>query len=1028
MDVLLSLSNEYAYFRDRGPVRLSDLGHDPWFWALPKKGQDAETVRRRLLGAIEAARTGGPGGADSDSPLLKIKSIGDLQEVRSFVQAGARRPAFPVQTNRSYFVPEVSDELFLRHDLFTAEHDVPYQQRACADLAASEKAWTFDTKGQKTRLKVLVYDIETTQYGHVKNPPIDIIGHSSFEISYSASKDIEKEEFHFEMVDAPPAWTDCEVKQLVARTPDEEVQHLAALIQEVTDHHVVSGHNILSFDNLQVYDRIRHYQVLNAKEQTLGRNLERLFDTFAGRVHTDGGRVREENGKWAARDRLFSFGQQSETVNFFRTSLDTYHAARRFYFFLDDFSLKKVAPFLGVNVPNRVYLSPADMKLDARTMEYNKHDCQEQLGITMLLLAQALPLAFTTGWTFEEVLTGGNVRMWDHMALIRAARQRKLMPATCRAQSVARTVLRNLGSRPTKESISEDAKNRARSGDSGSWLKEYVRVAKYGDEMPDWVELPHVIVNPKSVYETGEAGGNGDDEDASEEEYLGYAIPGGMTIHPQEVGSHFVPWFHVVDADVGAMYPTILRARNVGPDTVRLARAGETPDDWIWFYKLPEEFTKDPRFVFRPPGPDENYAKPGQGTMVGVRIDSEAGLVPSAMKGIMGIATKLKRQLGAAKKNAATSKTDLDRLQMAYASIKALRNAGTHGQMLAVNVSCRGFNLWAGGEITTVGQKILADTVKDLHAEGAKVIYADTDGIYIGCSRSGRNLMHVSESLDVPFEPNDSSWIIHPDRAIEAIGKLNEKWRAYLGYSDFELEAGSHDAMVFVVHKNYLIFDVKKGKLRMTTKGNNFRGSDKAPIAPKFLEEIMINSLRDNIEWQDEEKARQAMRASIKKWTSELIKGFDINKVDIEDLTLVQVVQPWKSYKPNPDGSDSVWMKRAKAIERLTNETLKASKKYRFVVCKRPLEGLGKEPAAKEKGTQGRLELGLGPVVAKGGALKGAKPGMKPLDYMWPLDHLPDRTLIDLDWYKDMLENYVRGAFGLDDMTTGAHKEAFRWM
>jgi DNA polymerase elongation subunit (family B) len=1010
MDVLLSLSNEYAYFRDQGPVKLSELGHDPWFWAIPKKGQDANATLRRVREAWQKNQGGG-GGFDADlNPLSKIKAIGDLTDVRSFVDHGKRRPAFPVYAKRSFQVPEISDELFYGHDVFTAEHDVPYQQRACVDLAAQGKAWAFDTKGHKTKLKVLVYDIETTQYGKANQPrsvPVDMIGYSEFEISYEASKDLDKEEFHFNLVDAPPRWQDCEVVQLSARSPDEEVDNLLKFIRRIPNYQIISGHNILAFDNKQVLERIRYHVEQDDKNGTLSPNARRAFEEFGGRPIP--GSKRWESGKWAAEDRTFTFGQQNDTVNFHPTSLDTYHATRRFYFFLDDFTLKKVAPFLGVVVPNRVYLSPQDLKIDdPKTLAYNKHDCQEQLGITMLLLAQALPLAFTTGWTFEEVLTGGNVRMWDHMAAIRAARQKKLLPATCRAQGIARTVLQNVGTRPTKEMIADDARSRMREPQPPSWLKEYVRVAKYGDEMPDWMELPHAIVNPRAVNDptNSDMTSNGDESGEEEQDYLSYAIPGGMTIHPQEVQSQFVPWWYVVDADVGAMYPTILRARNVGPDTVRLARAGETPDDWVWLYKINEDFAKDERFVFRAVGPEENFAKPDQGVMVGVKIAKEPGLVPLAMKGIMGIATKLKRQLGAAKKNPSVPKSEVDRLNMAYASIKATRNAGTHGQMLAVNVSCRGFNLWAGAEITTIGQKILADSLVDLKKIGARVVYGDTDGIYLACSKSGRNILSVSEALNDTQVAKDDGWILQPEAAFQAIDALNAKWRQFLGYEEFELEAGHHDAMLFVVHKNYLIFDVKNGKLRMQTKGNNFRGSDKAPIAQKALEAIMVNSLRDLIEWDDEEKARESMKAAIKRYTQEAIKTLDPTASPIEDLTLIQVVQPADSYaRVGKDGGESSWTKRARALEQVTGERLRTSKKYRFVVCKKPLPGIDK-PSAK---------------------------GLKPLDYMWPLEALENpkwkgQAEIDLAWYKDMITKYVRGAFGFEDLELHAQKGLDAWM
>jgi len=71
---------------------------------------------------------------------------------------------FKVFTKESYLVPEISDYLFFEHGLFTAEHDIPYQQRALVDLAATNDTWLFDSKGKKTTLNVLIYDIETIQY------------------------------------------------------------------------------------------------------------------------------------------------------------------------------------------------------------------------------------------------------------------------------------------------------------------------------------------------------------------------------------------------------------------------------------------------------------------------------------------------------------------------------------------------------------------------------------------------------------------------------------------------------------------------------------------------------------------------------------------------------------------------------------------------------------------------------------------------------------------------------------------------
>ena len=69
--------------------------------------------------------------------------------------------------------------------------------------------------------------------------------------------------------------------------------------------------------------------------------------------------------------------------------------------------------------------------------------------------------------------------------------------------------------------------------------------------------------------------------------------------------------------------------------------------------------------------------------------------------------------------------------------------------------------------------------------------------------------------------------------------------------------------MIFVKHKNYLIFDAKDGKIEMVTKGNNFKGSDKADIARKALNDIIIEVLKENHTWKDEEEVRKAVKESI---------------------------------------------------------------------------------------------------------------------------------------------------------------------
>jgi DNA polymerase elongation subunit (family B) len=509
-------------------------------------------------------------------------------------------------------------------------------------------------------------------------------------------------------------------------------------------------------------------------------------------------------------------------------------------------------------------------------------------------------------------------------------------------------------------------------------------VLKYGEEMPDWVEYPSVIFKEYS---------GGDDE----EELVNYHMPGGMTIKPdKEAHSHFIPWYHVVVADVGAMYPTILKAMNIGADTVRLARKNETPDAWVWLKRLPEDFFRNRDVNWRPIGPTDSYADTGY--MIGIRIDLTPGVVNCAMTGIMNIIGKIKKELKDARGKAHSS--DLDRLRMMYQSMKGARNAGTHGILSAPTVTGRQFNLWGAAAITTKGQMILADTLESLNKKNIRVVYGDTDGIYMGCSRSMGNLPELSKALKVPLAPDESKWITKPEIALASIQECNLKWQKELKYPDFELEAEHHDSMIFVKHKNYLIFDAKNGMLEMMTKGNNFKGSDKANIARIVLEEIMTKVLQENPSWEKEEDVRAAVKNSIKAATREFVSRLDLSKVDMNDLILIQAVSPEKRYKLNQDGSSSVFGKRSEALEKLLGQRIRSRMKLKFVVTKKPLPGIPKP----------------------------SKSGVKPIDYMYPVDLVKDRREIDLEWYKKMIENYVQGAFGLSDIAATEQKGLDAWM
>ena len=955
-DLLLGLSPNYLYFQGKPPQLVSEL-HHPYFLAFPPATADAKTARNKLLEQWKQNKEDHP-------KLSKITSIGELESYRSFCDFTKKRDVFKIYTKESYVVPEISDYLFFEHELYTAEHDIPYHQRALVDLAAEGTAWLFDTKGEKTKLKVVVYDIETTQYEEGKPQiPIDILGHACFNITIESEKNLPKEEFSFEIRESPSHWKDVEVVQYLSRTVDEEIAHLLAFCKLAKDADIISGHNIVGFDNVHVHGRINW--LLKNKSDQLSAEEKKTFQNFVG--------------LYCREDKSFHFGiMGAEIVQVYPCSFDTYLAARKFYPWLDDFRLKTLALFLNVLVENRVYLAPSQIKLDDRTMTYNKQDVQEQIGVTLNLISQALPLSFTTCMPFDMLLSSGAVNMWDHMALLRGAAHKKIIPPICRVKSVSQVLVKDFGGQTTKEDIIRLAKKRRE-----QLSKDFVRVLKYGEEMPDWVEYPYVIYKEQQ---------SDDDEDV-----VNYHMPGGMTIKPdKEAHSHFIPWYHVVVADVGAMYPTILKAMNIGADTVKLAKKNESPDAWVWLKKLPDEFFKDRDVLWRKITPEDSYAD--KGYMIGIRIDTTPGVVNCAMTGIMNMIAKIKQELKDAETKARN--VELTRLKMMYQSMKGARNAGTHGILAAPTVTGRQFNLWGAAAITTKGQMILADTLEYLNNETIRVVYGDTDGIYMGCSRSMGNIPEFSKAVGVLLSPEDDKWITKPEVAYAAIKQCNVKWQKELKYPDFELEAEQHDAMIFVKHKNYLIFDAKNGKIEMTTKGNNFKGSDKANIARKVLAEIMMTVLKENPSWEKEDDARAAVKNSIKNKTREIVSRLDLSNVDLNDLTLVQAVQPEKRYKLNQDGSSSTFGKRAEALEKLLGRPIRTRVKMKFVITKKPLPGIAKP----------------------------SKSGVKPIDYMYPVDLVKDRKEIDLEWYKKMIENYVQGAFGLSDIATTEQKGLDAWM
>jgi DNA polymerase elongation subunit (family B)/intein/homing endonuclease len=1378
--MLLNANEQYLYKYGEPPIETRHI-HAPYFLVTSPNVRTALARRKK----IEQDMLNTKYSDGWATPLSKIRRLGEILTRKSFQDTTIIVPSFKVYTQIPNDVPIVSTYLFTEYGFSTAEHDIPYIQRLLMDLA-NDGEWILNTNGEKKQLKVLCYDIETTRFEEgTKDAPIDIIGWASFNVEYKSWYNLEKEDFLFEFLDAPTDWTDKQYspQQLYSKTRTDDIDILIKFIKIMMQYDIIAGHNVLKFDNMQIREKVHMISKNPSMMQSLSKDDQQIIWNFLRKL--------------SRRNRMFSFGNVDEVAYVYPTTLDTYTATRRFYRFLPSYTLKDLAPFMGVVIKDRKYVPYYDMKVNDDTLKYNRHDVMEQLGITMQLIQQTLPLSFMAGMPIEELLAAGSTKMWDYMAMIRAIKNGRIIPATCQAARVSKSILtyvsdrsvnrqyifdnvreqKKAGHKDAEEDEEEAEKfastrtryrrremitatpDEAEEGDEPpeltslekiqpSW-RELLKVAKYGPEMPDWVEYPDCIGT--------------------------YRFPGGLTIKPDDPNIHssYIPWWQMVVADVGAMYPTILLSENVCADTIRLARLDETPDEYIWLRHVSEDFLS--RVHWRKRSDDEGYVD--EGVMIGIKKINEEGCVAQAMHSIIKTIAQLKREMGEAKK---TNSPDLPKLQERYKSLKATRNAGTHGIMTAPTVSCRQFNLWAGTKITTRGQQILYQVLTELKKNGVRITYGDSIGpdseivvkdrdiirfvkiqnlytntsyeqngkeysdsnlqaltidmngrasfkpikyvmrhrlngskkmyrvnitntwyvdvtedhsiigylnnnqlktnkindrlievtpmdigkkvksivtlktipnqtkistedhpielfefigLFIGdgsfdrkighknyyihlaggldvdeivdkiiiplkdkgyiknywlrdkgdmiingkivkianevlrsingdkkipnlacniniaallrglfsadgsvvvrhscaeikltsirydmikevsrmlwmlgishsyfkentpnvyhtdkktytantfshhinikdtnkfreiigfmlqrkndrlnMSRSGAKKINISNSgfdisrvksiteiqtpeyvYDLEVEdthryfangilvhntdgiycacsstiwtqPNmykaysltkkdDKTFvgIIEPKVVKDIIDECNEHWRKILNYVGFELEIEEHGAMIFVKHKNYLIFDVKKGKISVQIKGASFHASDKPDLAMDILEEVLIKVLKDNIEWENEIDAKEHLILSIKKHVIETVDALDVTKVDRDKLIVVQTVKPYDTYKKKTDGESSIHGDRVRALERLLNKPIKTELRLHCIVLLDPLPGLERAPKSR----------------------------VKPIAYMYPRDAITEQMWqrIDRQWYKDMLYFYFVGAFGLSDLS-----------
>jgi DNA polymerase elongation subunit (family B) len=356
-DMLLGVSPDYLYYTQQKITPVTSI-HQPYFLAFNKMASETKSIKKQLQNLHEK---------NTDVfPWTYITEFGDIEQYNSFWHSSKKIHAFPIFVKQSFRVPEISDHLFFKYNVFTAEHDIPYHQRVLVDIAARKNQWMYDTHGKKQSISMLIYDIEMSDFIPGKiDGPIDIIGFARGDLSFHSSKDLETESFDFDFDNIPHVVEEDDIIQLVSRNEDEELDHLIQFCRTIPKYDIISGHNIIGFDNRQVYGRVK--KLIGEYQSSLSKKQLKPLQDFL-QLYT-------------RLDTSFHFGVGSDVVQIYPSGFDTYLAARKFYPYLDSHSLKSVAPFLGYGVENRLILSPEEITLNDTTLRYNRQDIIEQMGV-----------------------------------------------------------------------------------------------------------------------------------------------------------------------------------------------------------------------------------------------------------------------------------------------------------------------------------------------------------------------------------------------------------------------------------------------------------------------------------------------------------------------------------------------------------------------------------------------------------------------------------------------------------------------
>lgn len=833
--MIVSISQEYIFEHDKEPI---EHKHRPYFLC---KGVDIPKLDNKII------------------------DIGPVEEYDSWVNWGEKVPVRKVYLSHPRYTPAISN-MYYKKGYENYENAVPYIQRVISDFCAQGK-WPLNTNNDTVILNCLIYDFELV------NGFVNCCGIGEFKIGVTSSMNLDEEKFDisFTLYDKEP-----KVTQLLANNINEELDNIILpLIRIMKRSHILIGHNIISFDNQELLDRLREYK--SNKE------------------------IKEFINKYTYSHKAFYRGRISNSVEIYPISFDTLLASKFLFkdFAEGQYGLKVLSPALGIDVTGYDNRSnDFDKRILERDfggfgnwdnnnplcLQYNKDDIYETFGIFTKMYKEILTYMFITGMPFQDVVSGSNTKIADYMSLIRCY-NKKICPPVLEPIKVARALMYHFkGETPGKEQIFEFFRNHEcnqkcltgfKAPDNlerldeaedipediieneedikhfDNMINKLYRCVRYGREMPDYVEYYPLLLDYLSV--------------------------GGLVYQPKV---SIQPLHNVFKADVSAQYPSILKAKNIVCDTVRLCKPGEKPDGWCWFRSIGNTSILD-KFEWK--YADEEYVDkkdeyPKQ-YFIGYKQKGEEGVITKALTGIMEMTAKYKK---------------IPEWQDVYQrTLKPLRNAMTHGILLALEATSMQYNI-CGTAIPTFGQIISNVMVKEYTNNGWMLLEADTDG---------------AEFIKIKDDAKDFESIIKD---------VEEYWFKELNYPiSFDIEL--HEHKLYLAHKNYVT--IKNNKVKLT--GATLHASDKPNIAENTMKKLMMQILPIS-------NTKEEFLNNVRKYASKILNE-QFKEISIKDLVMISSVKPVDEY------TSTNFKLRAQAIEKVLNRVITFPTKIEFLVCKKVL-------------------------------------------------------------------------------------------